>query len=77
MIDFKGKKVVITGSFKDYQKREDLQEILKNLGATCSSAISKSTDILIAGEKAGSKLEKAKELGIKIITEDELKEILK
>ena len=56
--------------------REDIKNLIKNKGGKVLSAISKNTDFLICGEKAGSKLNKAQELGIKIIFEDKLKEKL-
>ena len=56
--------------------REELKAKLESLGAKVSSAVSKKTTALIAGEAPGSKLQKAKDLQIKILYEDELKNIL-
>ncbi len=67
---FKGKSFVITGTLSAFS-REKAQEILKSYGAKTPSAISKNTDYLIAGVGGGSKLEKAQNLGIKILTEQE------
>ena len=71
---FKDKKIVITGTLNI--KRSDLEKLLKTKGAKVSSSVSKNTDYVIVGEDAGSKLEKAQSLGVEIINEDRLKEIL-
>lgn len=68
---FTDKIIVITGTLKNY-KRSQLSEILENLGANVTSSVTKKTDILIAGEKAGSKLAKAQKLGTEIIDETTL-----
>ena len=60
---------VITGTLS--QKRETYQEILESLGAKVSSSISKKTNYLLCGEEAGSKLTKAQELGVKVISEED------
>lgn len=73
---FSEKTVVITGTIEDLSRGE-VAEIVKKLGGKVTSSVSKNTDIVIAGEKAGSKKEKAKELRIRIIENDELKEIIK
>ena len=65
-----GKNVVITGSIEGYS-RTSAKELAEKLGANVQSSISKNTDILIVGEKAGSKLKKAEELGVTIMTADE------
>jgi len=66
-----GKTIVLTGSFSVIQRRA-AQEQLRVLGAKPASSVSKNTDVLIAGEKAGSKLSKARELGIEIADETQL-----
>ncbi len=73
---FSGKTIVLTGSLENFT-RPDLTKILQNLGANVTSSVSKKTDIVIAGTDAGSKLDKAKELGIKVMGENELLELLK
>ena len=67
---FFNKKVVLTGTLSKYGRKE-ATEILENLGAHVSGSVSKVTDIVIAGEEAGSKLDKANKLGIKVMDEDE------
>lgn len=68
---FFGKTVVITGTFKDFT-RDELSAILTGKGAKVSSAVSSKTDYVLCGENAGSKLTKARDLGITVITESEL-----
>lgn len=67
---------VITGTLPTLGRKEAISVIEEN-GGKVSSSVSKKTDYLLSGEEAGSKLQKAKELGIKIITEEELFQILK
>ena len=66
----KGSSFVLTGTLS--RPRNEIKKELENLGARVSSAVSKKTSYLVAGENAGSKLAKAQELGIKIIDEDGL-----
>ncbi len=68
-----GLRIVITGSFEKY-KRSELEKMFTLQGAVVSSSISAKTDLLFAGEKAGSKLEKAQALGVKVIEGDYLLE---
>ncbi len=70
-----GKTVVLTGSFSAVQRRA-AQEQLRTLGVKPASSVSKNTDVLIAGEKAGSKLTKARELGVMVADEVALMEWL-
>ena len=65
-----GKTILFTGSLKNMSRAEAKSQA-ENLGAKVVSSISKSTDILVSGEKSGSKLSKAKDLGVKVITEEE------
>ncbi len=67
---FKNKTVVITGTMS--KSRDEIKLFLEDLGAKVSSSVSKKTDFLIYGEDAGSKYDKAIELGIEILTEDEM-----
>ena len=73
---FAHKIVVLTGNLSSFT-RDEASEIIERLGGTTSSSVSKKTDIVLAGEKAGSKLQKSLDLGIKIINEDEFKEMIK
>ncbi|MEI3416125.1 MAG: NAD-dependent DNA ligase LigA [Christensenellaceae bacterium] len=72
---FAGKKVVLTGSLSRMTRAEAGAEI-EAQGGTLQSAVGKSTDLLIAGEKAGSKLEKARALGVAVCTEEEFYALL-
>ncbi len=72
---FYGLKFVITGSFDDY-KRTDLASKIKDLGGTVSSNVSYTTNYLIAGDNPGSKHKRAKELGVKILDEKGLLQLL-
>lgn len=74
-IPLKDKVFCITGSFNDF-KREEITELLESKGAKVSGSVSKKTTYLIAGENAGSKLAKAKDLGIPILDESAFKRFL-
>jgi len=74
-MDLKGKTVVLTGKFSELN-RSDTEKQLEAMGAKCSGSVSAKTDILFAGEKAGSKLAKASSLGIKVLGESDLQAIL-
>ncbi|MGB0767824.1 MAG: NAD-dependent DNA ligase LigA [Phycisphaeraceae bacterium] len=68
---FAGKTIVITGTLESHG-RSELKTILENLGAKVSGSVSKNTDLLISGEKAGSKLKKAQDLGVEVWDEAKL-----
>lgn len=74
-----GKKVVVTGSmvgvFAD-KSRNEMNELIESFGGKASSSVSAATDLVVAGEKAGSKATKAAELGVKVVTEAEFAELL-
>ncbi|MCF6808107.1 NAD-dependent DNA ligase LigA [Thiotrichales bacterium 19S9-12] len=72
---FYGKTVVITGTLTDFS-RDELKDRLEQMGAKVSGSVSKKTDLVIVGEKAGSKLSKAESLGVTIWDEARLKEEL-
>jgi DNA ligase (NAD+) len=71
-----GKTFVITGTLPNYS-REAAKKLVEDAGGKVSSAVSKKTDYLIAGEEAGSKLEKARELGVQVIDERQMEQLAK
>lgn len=73
---FAGKTMVITGTLESYE-REDLKEVLEGLGAKVSGSVSSKTSVVIVGENAGSKLAKARELGVETWDEARLLKELK
>lgn len=73
---FVGKTIVLTGTLANF-KREELTEQLEALGAKVSGSVSKKTSLVIAGEDAGSKLDKARELGVEVWNEAKLINALK
>lgn len=73
---FVGQSVVLTGTLSHY-KRSEAQKIIENLGGECRDSVTAKTTLVIAGEAAGSKLDKAKKLNIKIIGEEEFEEMVK
>ena len=72
---FAGKTVVATGKLMNYT-RDGIQMKLLFLGASPASSVTKKTDYVIVGEKAGSKLTKAQQLGIRTLTEEEFEAML-
>ena len=70
---FAGKTFVLTGTLPSLS-RSEAEVLIQNRGGKISSSVSKKTDFVLAGTEAGSKLDKANELGIKVISEEELKE---
>ncbi len=71
---FKDKTVVLTGAMS--QSRGEIQKVLESLGAKVTSSVSKKSDYVIYGEDAGSKYEKALKLGVSLLTEAEMKEMI-
>lgn len=67
---------VITGTLKNYT-RDEITDYIKSLGGKVSSSVSKKTDYIICGEEPGSKLQRGKQLGIKIISEEEFEQLVK
>ena len=72
--DLSGKTFVVTGTLTKYS-REEIEGLIKQLGGKAVGSVSKKTDYLVAGEKAGSKLEKARELGVTVLTEEEFERL--
>ncbi len=72
---FAGQFVVLTGTLENY-KRSEAQKLIEERGGECQSSVTAKTTLVIAGEAAGSKLDKAKKLGIKIIDEATFTEML-
>jgi len=70
-----GKTVIVTGTLAGFS-REQAQEAIKRAGGKASASVSKNTDFVLAGENPGSKLDKARELGVRVITEKEFMEML-
>ena len=63
-----GKTIVVSGTLEQFGRKE-IEQLIKKLGGKTSSSVSKNTDFVVAGEKAGSKLDKAQKLGVEIIDE--------
>ena len=72
---FNGASVVITGTLSSMSRKE-ATNLLEALGANVGSSVSKNTNYLVCGVDAGSKLDKANKLGVRVILEEEFKEIL-
>jgi DNA ligase (NAD+) len=71
-----GKRVVVTGSLSKYT-RDQIHELIAQQGGRAASSVSKKTDFVVAGEEAGSKLDKARQLGVRVLTESEFEELVK
>lgn len=72
---FSGEKFVLTGSLQNY-KRAQAAEIIESFGGEVLASVTKAATVVLAGEDAGSKLEKAKKAGVRIMTEDEFTEAI-
>ena len=72
---FEGKTFVLTGSLEKYSRNE-ASDIIEKYGGKTSSSVSKKTDYVLAGEDAGSKLTKAQELGVTIISEEDFEKMI-
>jgi DNA ligase (NAD+) len=72
---FDGKAFVVTGTLSKYS-RDEVHELIERHGGRASTSVSKKTDYVLAGEKAGSKLAKAEKLGVPVISEDEFEKMI-
>ena len=73
---FENMTFVLTGTLSKFT-RDDASDIIEKLGGKTSSSVSKKTTFVLAGEAAGSKLKKAQDLGVKVISESEFEEMIK
>ena len=73
---FANKTIVVTGALRKYS-RDEIEKLIVQKGGRASSSVSKKTDYLIAGEDAGSKLEKARSLGVPILSEDDFDSMIR
>nr|MBU1327799.1 NAD-dependent DNA ligase LigA [Candidatus Omnitrophota bacterium] len=73
--NLEGKTFVVTGSLEGFSRNE-IEELIRKRGGNASSSVSKNTDYIVAGKDPGSKFEKAKQLGVKIIDENEFKKLI-
>ena len=73
--NLEGKTFVITGSLESFSRNE-IEELIRKAGGNASSSVSKNTDYIVTGKDPGSKFEKAKQLGVKIIDESEFKKLI-
>jgi DNA ligase (NAD+) len=71
-----GKTFVFTGALKEIG-RDEARNLVESLGGMTASSVSKKVDFVVAGEDPGSKFDKAKELGIKILTEEEFRQLIR
>ncbi|MDG2223026.1 MAG: NAD-dependent DNA ligase LigA [Rubripirellula sp.] len=70
-----GKSIVVTGTLTQFT-RDEIKAVIERLGGRASSSVSKNTDFVVAGEKAGSKLTKAEKLNVQVLSEAEFKELI-
>ena len=73
--DLTGRTFVVTGTLAKYS-REEIEGLIRQLGGKATGSVSKSTNYLVAGEKAGSKLDKAKQFGVTVLTEEEFDRLI-
>jgi DNA ligase (NAD+) len=65
----------VTGTLKNYG-RDDIEQLIKQLGGKATGSVSKKTHYLVAGDNAGSKLAKAQELGVPVLSEEEFEKLI-
>jgi len=73
--NLQGKTVVITGTLKEFS-RQQVEQAVREAGGKTSSSVSKKTDFVVAGEDPGSKLQKARDLGVEVLDEERFKKLL-
>lgn len=73
--EFSGKKVVLTGSLVGFTRKE-AKQVIEDMGGAVVSSVSKNTDFVLVGDSPGSKYDKAKDLGVRILNEDEFKSMI-
>jgi DNA ligase (NAD+) len=73
--DLTGKSIVVTGTLTKYS-REEIETLIRKLGGKSAGSVSKSTSFVVAGAKAGSKLDKARSLGVRVLSEQEFDELI-
>src|SRR5262249_535995 len=71
-----GKRFVLTGTLANYT-RDEAKKLIEDAGGKVAGSVSKKTDYVVAGVEAGSKLDKAKEVGVTVIDENGLRDLLK
>ena len=72
----RGKTIVVTGTLERYS-RGRIEELIKQHGGKVSGSVSKKTDYVLAGAEAGGKLDKARSLGVRVLTEAEFEALLR
>ena len=73
--DLSGKTFVVTGTLVKYS-RDEIESLIREFGGKSTGSVSKNTNYLVAGDKAGSKLDKAKQLGVKVLTEADFEKLI-
>ncbi len=70
-----GKTVVVTGTLQNYSRKE-IEDLIAQHGGKATGSVSKKTDYVVAGDEAGSKLDKARQLGVKVLTQDDFEKLI-